>query len=254
MKKVVIFTEGLTESIFICHLLGTIYNNCFLSYEYIDLNGKNKLPGFLNKEAYIDFQIYDAGCDEGVLAKIKEREKKLFKKGVKLIIGIRDMYSGRYLKLSNNINSATIRKLIDEANFEISEMSDSSRIKFHFSIMEIEAWFLAMYKIFKKINSILSVEYIKEKLGFDLLNCDPEKEFFHPSENLDKILKLCNMNLKYNKSKRIIFKIVSKISLKMIEEVFERNICSTFKGFDKEIKNLIGITCINNASNKQFKN
>ena len=54
--------------------------------------------------------------------------------------------------------------------------------------MEIEAWFLADHSLFSKIDESLTPEYIKTKLGLDLINDDPEKECRHPAKDIDNIL------------------------------------------------------------------
>jgi hypothetical protein len=69
-------------------------------------------------------------------------------------------------------------------------MSNPIQIHFYFAIMEFEAWLLAMYENFEKINSLLTIEFIKNNLGYDLSMIDPQIEFFKPSNEIRKILKI----------------------------------------------------------------
>ena len=101
-----------------------------------------------------------------------------------MIIGLRDMYSEAYEKLSRGvINDDISNQFIQNHNSTIQKMTYQDRIKLYFAIMEIEAWFLAMYDIFQRIDSVLTIEYIEEKLGFDLRRIDPQGEFFKPFES-----------------------------------------------------------------------
>jgi 2-keto-3-deoxy-L-rhamnonate aldolase RhmA len=63
--------------------------------------------------------------------------------------------------------------------------------------MEIEAWFLAEWHHFAKIDSRLSTDFILQECGFDLQNVDVEKRP-HPTQDLQDIYQLIGSN--YDKS------------------------------------------------------
>ncbi len=142
--------------------------------------------------------MVDVGNDEKGVSVIKENaDNMLNKHGYKEIWGIRDFFPE---KIENKV------KMITAINRVIN---NSQRISVILVIMEIEAWFLADYNIFSKINKKLTPDYIKEKIGIDLINDDPEVKYNHPSVVINNILKLADQ--KYTKNKGQIHKIVNSI-------------------------------------------
>jgi len=124
-----------------------------------------------------------------VLPAIKKREQGLFSQCFHKIIGLRDMYSQAYREISPGvIDENLIQQFIDGANNNIAMMSHPEKIHFHFAIMELEAWWLCMYRIFAKIDHRLTVEFIAEQLGYDLSVIDAETTFFHPALKITEIL------------------------------------------------------------------
>jgi hypothetical protein len=103
----------------------------------------------------------------------------------------------------------------------------------HIAIMEIETWFLAIYHIFERMNSILSVKYIESKLGINLANIDPQTEFFRPSEEVNKIFKL--VGLQYKKKEHDIESICSKINKDDLCKAIKDGRCSKLKDFYEEL-------------------
>jgi len=188
-----------------------------------------------NENAETYFLIVNVGNDASVLSAIKEREKKLVQKGYEKIIALRDMYSQAYCKRSNTIDKQVTKGFIEHANISIREMSDPSKIKMHFAIMELEAWFLGMYDIFKKINSTLTVDYIKQELRFALNSIDPQNEFFKPTNDMERIYDLVRMQ--YHKKEHDIESLCSKMDTNDFSNAFENGRCTSFKAFYDEILN-----------------
>lgn len=237
MRKVVIFTEGQSEQIFIRHLLLQTMDCSKVSFRCLRLYAGREIPAkfdYLNPNAEINFLIVNVGQDEKVLSIIKEREANLIRKGFERIIGLRDMYSEEYSKRSpSEINNSITRLFIDGWNSTIQKMSNPSKIRMHIAIMELEAWFLGIYDIFKRINSILSVEYIENELGFNLADIDPQTEFFKPAEEVNRIFQL--VGLQYKKKEHDVESICSKINTDDLCNAFKNGICSRFKDFYEEL-------------------
>lgn len=238
MSKVAIFVEGQSEQIFICHLLLQTIDCSKVSFKCLRLYAGKTVPirrfDFPNPHAEMSFLIVNVGQDEKVLSEIKEREEDLIKQGFDRIIGLRDMYSEEYSKRSpNEINDSVTMSFINGWNSTIQKMSDSSKIRIHIAIMELEAWFLGIYDIFKRINSILSVEYIENELGFNLANIDPQTEFFKPAEEVSRIFQL--VGLQYKKKEHDVKSICSKINNDDINNAFKNGRCSKFKDFYEEL-------------------
>ena len=239
MSKVAIFVEGQSEQIFIRHLLLRTMDCSKVSFTCLRLYAGKTVPArfdYPNPHAEKSFLIVNVGQDEKVLSEIKEREEDLIKKGFDRIIGLRDMYSEKYLKRSpSGIDNSVTMAFTNSWNSTIQRMSNPSKIKIYIAIMELEAWFLAMYNIFSRINSRLSVDYIEKELGFNLANIDPQTEFFKPTEEVDRIFQL--VGPPYKKSEHDVESICSRIDINDFSNAFENGRCISFKNFYDEILN-----------------
>lgn len=244
MRKVAIFTEGQTELIFVREFLFRLVDLSKLSLECWELLAHRRLFPVHYKYSCpnpdIHFMIVNVGGDERVLSSIKDQERSLIEKsGYERIIGIRDMYSEAYRKLSPGmINENISNQFIQSHNSTIQKMTHHTRIKLYFAIMEIEAWFLAMYNIFQRIDSILTVGYIEEKLGFDLKTSDPQKEFYKPSNQVRYVLLLSGRQ--YDKKESDTENITSKMELADFDTATENNRCQCFDAFYQEVRGYIG--------------
>lgn len=106
MKKVVVFTEGQGELIFVRHVLIQLVGYEQLSFECFDLKSDRLLnvPYKRNPpNARIHYQIINVGTDERVLSAIVERYEKFVNMGFE-VVGLRDMYSAEYKKKTTQIN------------------------------------------------------------------------------------------------------------------------------------------------------
>lgn len=244
MRKVAIFAEGQTELIFARDFLLRLIDPSKLSLECWELlaHKLSRVPYLYScPNPEMHFMIINVHGDEGVLSSIWEREKSLIEKsGYEMIIGLRDMYSEAYKKLSRGvINDDISNQFIQSHNSTIQKMTYQDRIKLYFAIMEIEAWFLAMYNIFQRIDSALTVEYIEEKLGFDLRRIDPQEEFFKPSNQVRDVLLLSGRQ--YDKKESDIENITSKMILADFDNAVENNRCECFDTFYQELRAYNGI-------------
>jgi len=174
------------------------------------------------------------GNDERVLDVIEENEEALFNNGFSKIIGLRDMHSKAYRKKSKNvIDDEVTQQFIEAVTTVIASMNNPDKINFHFSIMELEAWWLSMYNLFAKINDQLTVSFIENHLGYNLSDIDPEKIFFHPSLEIDKIFQLVESS--YKKHFSDVESLTSKIDSSDISDATTNNRCSCFRKFCDEL-------------------
>lgn len=241
MKRIAIFTEGQTELIFVRYFLINVFDPSKISFECYELIAHNSSPvpyKFPNPNAETHFLIVNVNGDEGVLSSIKEREKNLIEEGkYEKIIGLRDMYCHEYLKRSLGVINDQISELIIQRhNQTISCLTYPNRVKLFFAIMEIEAWFLVMHRIFSKIDSLLTEENINKKLGIDLLTIDPQKQFFKPSEQVHQILQLCGRQ--YKKKQSEIECICSNIDSSDLDLARNQR-CLSFRDFREEIISIV---------------
>ena len=241
MKRIAIFVEGQAEQIFIRHLLPTILDWSKFSFTCVKLyaNQMQEVPHSYNvgqSHVEVHFLIVNAANDTKVLSAIKEREQHLFAKGYDEVFGLRDMYSNEFCKYSNSIQNDVINKFINGARHSISLMSCPDKIHFHFAIMELEAWFLGMYNLFRKINSVLDTHYIEENVGYNLSEIDPQTQFFKPTTELDRILRLAGLG--YQKHSHEVNSILSKMDKIDCESVMENGRCQSFNNFYLELQSI----------------
>ncbi|MFH0846987.1 MAG: hypothetical protein V1894_02870 [Chloroflexota bacterium] len=239
MKKIAIFTEGQTELIFVRTLLKMLKAYSKLSFECFKLNAGSlaKKPySFSCPDPQLHFMIIDVHNDETVLTAIRDREKGLIEKGFYEIVGLRDLYSEAYEKRSRGVISEPVsNELIKSHKTVIKQMNYPNKIKLYYSIMEIEAWFLAMYNLFQKINSKLTVAFINQHLKVDLQSIDPQKFFFRPSKEIVRIYSLCGFD--YDKSEHCIESLCSKIDRSDFLSATTNGRCSSLSSFYRQIEN-----------------
>jgi len=240
MTKTAIFVEGHTELIIVREFLLKWFENK-ISFNCFNLFNKNTLSqaeyNFTNPSATQFFLIVNVGNDVAVLSRLLEREANLFRQGYSRIIALRDMYSSAYRKLvkDHTIKQEVNERFIHLTNEEIMERASSpENIHFQYAIMEIETWLWGLTKVFQKIDSKLTNEYIEKQTGFNL-NCDPETLLFHPSKLLAEVL--YSVGKSYNKSKGDVSSFVSHIEKQDYATLLQNDKCQTFHSFVNAIEN-----------------
>ena len=115
--------------------------------------------------------------------------------------------------LINKLNSFKLhRNVIDE----ILKPMEQNKSKFEknivviLAVMETEAWFLADYNLFSKINPLLTSKYIKQELGKDLIKDDPEEDYDKPTKLIKDIYNL--VGKKYKKHEDDSYEITHRIN------------------------------------------
>ncbi len=242
-RTIAIFVEGQGELIFIRNILPHLIENMTYSLECKVLVGNtvNNVPYCINlPSADIHFRIINSQGDSRVLAAIKEREEPFFYEGFDKIIGLRDMYSQKYRQRSGStIDLQLNESYIDAANNTINEMSQPDNISIHFSIMELESWWLSMYQLFEKIDNRLTISRILDELGFDLQLINAENDFFHPAPVLTRVLNIAN--IEYSKRFNHVESITSRIDKADIISAIENGRCTSLKAFCNDLLDSAGV-------------
>ena len=239
MKKIAIFVEGQSELIFVREYLLKQFE-----YQGIDLECRNLFKDdniqsaeydFLNTKAEIHFQIINVGSDANVLQKILKREQLLWNAGYERIIGLRDMYSNDYISAMGQprkIKPELNQQFIKGFNKTLEQKAiRPQNIKFHFAIMELEAWFLGFPNLWERKG--ISNKIIEENLKFNLFETDPETIFLHPAETIKDILKI--INEPYRKQASEVESLVSYIEKKDFEDLQNSRKCNSFKEFTSNL-------------------
>lgn len=238
MIKTAIFVEGQSELIFTRELLLKYFEyqnvrlECFNLLNDQDLNPTEY--AFPNNSAEFYFQILNIGNDQKVISSILKREKYLFSEnqGFHKIIGLRDMYSKEYRETVKNasIDIALNQKFINTHQETIKVKSlYPDKIYFHFAIMELETWLIAISNIFERLHKDLNNELVKENIGIDLISINPENEIFHPASLIDKIFQIVGES--YDKKKGEINKFLALIDRNDFLELLESEKCDSFNRY-----------------------
>ncbi len=241
MPRIAVFTEGLTEQILVRESLRRLVDPSKLSFDSYQLLAHDlrsvpySYPNPPNPKAEFFFLIIDAHGDEGVLSAIKERERDLIEKGrYDAILGLRDMYSDAYDKLAKGAISPKVSARLTQTHAAvIQSMTYHKRIKLHYAIMETEAWILAMHRLFRKLDPVLTPDFVVRKLGFNLTTVDPQVAFYRPSIRLNEVLSLVGRGYKKNRSD--IESICSKIERSDLDDITSNGRCASFQAFRTDL-------------------
>ncbi len=240
-RKLAVFVEGQTELIFVREFLKKWYNydanvvgfDCYnlLANEFRDVAYEY---GSEDSENY--FFLVNVGNDGSVLSSIIGRLKFLQNNGFQSVVGLRDMYSTQYIKDAGKreIVDAVSKQHIESVKDVLQGLENGTFVDFHFAIMEVEAWFLGMFRFMGKIDECLTADYVRDKLGINLED-DPEKTFFHPAAELGKLYALAGKQ--YDKHQSDIMAIMSHLTNDDFIGLISSGNCQTFKSF---VESLLG--------------
>jgi len=239
MIKTAIFVEGQTELILVREMLLRLFeyqNICLECFKLLKGNTRPTEYPFGERSAVYYFQIISVGGDDAVLTSILKLEKYLWNSGFDRIIGLRDMFSKNYRKLSRErkIDLSLNQKFIEGSRKTIEEKAEQpDKIFFSFAIMEAEAWLLGIPIAFERMNEDLTIKNIAKSLNINLNEIDPETEFFHPSNQVKAIFDLTEN--KYKKRKGDVSALVNCMKKENYDMLHESEKCASFSTFYKHL-------------------
>ncbi len=203
MNKIAFFVEGKTERIFVEKLLSEYigFQNIELEVlKYLGSKGSNFITKRINPYCQYFILIFDVGGDGSVTSAIRERaESMINNSGYTCLIAFLDLFPRHRNEKTAVIDA--FYKIFDGYLFV-------NKIKFALAIMEIEAWFLADFNVFNRIDPSITPLLIKENLGYDLENDSPES-YEHPSRVLDHIYSL--FGRRYRKREEDLYFIIYRL-------------------------------------------
>ena len=206
MKKLAIFVEGKTEQIFVNKLLREIAGTINISIEIQSQEGR-KFVEVIMKDIETSATkffvlIYNSGSDIRVASDMKKQYKKLTESGYERIIGLRDIYP-----------RSIIQKSKLQSELENVLPKGSIPINIVIAVMEVEAWFLAEYNHFLKIDPGLTPEQIQAMFGFNPQTDDMEQRP-HPADDMKQIYNYVGKG--YNKSEKQLNRLASHLDYEFI--------------------------------------
>lgn len=238
MRKVCVFVEGQTEQVFVREFLLKWHQYQGVSVECYRILSKSTLPAeydIPNPDAHYHYQIVNVGNDGRVLSWLLERVPGLRDEGYEIVVGLRDMYCQKYREKSSEI-SADLNQIfrdIVQTEIEARLQKGASIVSFHFAVMEIEAWMLAMYPSLLKKFPSLTVENLSSVYDFD---ADIEQTIFHPADTLNEVFMLSGDT--YDKHKSDANSILSCIDKSDFELLYNSGRCQSFRLFVDSLLNI----------------
>jgi hypothetical protein len=187
MKKIAMFVEGQTEQIFATELVKRIFAQRKIAIESLQFSGKigsrkmtiiktaAAMRGNPESLAYY-FRIYDChggGESSTVKSDIIEQLASLNREGFAFIIGIRDVYPASDILLLRKMLGYGIPKIAIPINIVLA-------------VNEIESWFVAESRHYRKISPILTIALVNKMTGIDIER-DSTEVLRHPAETLNNI-------------------------------------------------------------------
>lgn len=238
-RKIAIFVEGQAEYIFVRDFLNVWYqyDTNVLGVECYGFRADkaNDLPypiGSRDSENY--YQIYNVGNDRSVLSKMLKEADNLRNAGFQLIVGLRDMFSDDYHKevKVRLIDESVNQRFVNGYRETIANSPYCGIMRFHFAVMEVEAWFMGMYQFLQNIDTSLSPELIMRNTGYDVTK-DPEKSFYHPAKVIDDIYNI--VGKQYGKHDSDVNKITASFCKEDYLNLMNSGKCQSFVNFVNDI-------------------
>lgn len=187
MKRLAVFVEGYTEVVFVQRLISEIAGANNVVIEHSKIRGGNKAARALSvvtaakpvtQEKYYVL-VVDCGGDALVRSRIQEEHPGLTAKGYSKIIGMRDVRP--------DFGYADVTRL--ETGLQKYIKTSLIPVEFVLTVMEIEAWFLAEFSHFTRIDPSITVDAIRVNLAFDPAKDDMALRAT-PTDDLDACYKI----------------------------------------------------------------
>jgi len=193
VKKLAIFVEGKTELIFIKKLLIEIAGRNNIEIQCKVLQGQGRCPEieqFNDSTSKYKILLYNSCTDNRVLSDMKDNYDNLISKNYSKILGLRDLYPNPFEKKDRIIR--LIQQNLDNESLD--------KITMIIAVMEVETWFIGELNHYSKIDTELTVDYIKNSL-IDLESIGNfEEDISHPADTLHQIYQLKGMAWKKTES------------------------------------------------------
>ena len=170
MRRLAVFVEGYSELLFINRLIEEIAGVKNVLIEHCIIRGGTKVPRYSNitlrsqdttaKKFYV--LIVDCGGDNLVKSRIIEEHTNLTNAGYIHIIGMRD--------IRPQFRRSDMARL--EQGLRSHIKTSLAPVTFVLGVMEFEAWLLAEWTHFSRVDPSLTVDKIHSALGIDIANDD----------------------------------------------------------------------------------
>lgn len=232
--KYAVYVEGLAELYFVADVLQKYsgYNPQKCGFLCINLNAdnfnemSNPKQGSHTSANY--YQIVNVNNDNLVISKLQKDIPRLIGKGYGVILGLKDVYGDVYRQMTNSqhiVDRTQIKKMHTAQTKAIGAQGCDCRL--HFSIMEYEAWMLALIENYVKGKG-KDLNVLSQQLGFNI-EADYEQIIYHPYPWVKKIFQMCGEN--YNKHGKEALSFLSTLTVDDYEKLRTSGRCTSFAKF-----------------------
>ena len=217
--------EGMTELVFVYYCIRAYFNADWTAFhmDFVSVSpyGKIDLPHpYGDENAEYHFLLYNCGSDDSVLPTMNDRLLSHIQQGFCRVIGLRDIYGSRYFDVykagHQEIEWRKVKMMMDDLESTVAELDTSGTMSIRFSIMEIEAWVLAMPDLLHEVFA----DFPYDRLA----SVDPEVSYVHPSKEL------CDL-IPYEKHFDSVAGFFSLISRAHMEALLQSGKCASFVRF-----------------------
>lgn len=235
MRKIAIFTEGLTEQLFVAEIIRFEATKQNYAIKNEKLYGGKSFPaitmevdGDVGDPENCDFYflLLDCASDNRVVSAIAERYDGLVEAGYSDIIAIRD--------LAPTFKREQLERFIDTARKQLPQ--DPIDPLLVVAVMETEAWFIAERTHFVRLNIALTDHAIFEATGINV--SEDASLIERPSKDLPRIYDIVGLN--YNKARDQILQTISVLDLDQYRDdaAFQRAL--SLKPLFEKINGILG--------------
>jgi len=225
MRKVAVYVEGMTELVFVYHCIQAYYQSDWTTFhlDYVSVSPSDRI-GLMNpygdEAADNQYLLYNCGSDDSVIPTMKDRFQAHFQQGYDRIIGLQDVFGARYFDAykagHQQIEWDKVNAMIHDLEATVSLLDASGTMQIRFSIMEIEAWILAMPDLLAECFPGCSLD--------ELLAVNPEVTFVHPFNKMSSLVP-------YVKNFSTVEGIFSRITKAHLGTLLQSGKCPSFARF-----------------------
>lgn len=225
MRKVAVYVEGMTELVFVYHTIFAHYQSDWTAFhlDFVNSSPSAKIGlqhPYGDENADNHFFIYNCGSDESVIPTMIERFPSHMQQGFSAVVGLRDINGSRYFDIykagHEKIEWPKVNAMMRDLESTVASADPSGSMAIRFSIMEIEAWLLAMPEFLTEVFPGFPYERVAA--------IDPELTYVHPFGEL-------NGMVPYEKHFDLVESVFSRITSDHLEALSQSGRCASFKRF-----------------------
>ena len=217
--------EGMTELVFVYHCIQAYYQGDWTAF-HLDFVSVNPCARIDMAHPYGDdsapdhYLLYNCGSDDSVIPAMRDHFRMHMQQDYSRIIGLQDIFGTRYFEVykagHQQIEWQKVQAMISDLEATVAKLDPTGAMVIRFSIMEIEAWLMAMPE--------LLAEAFPGFPQSQLAAVNPETTFVHPFKALSEMAP-------YTKSFSTVEGVFSRITRSRLDTLLRSGKCASFARF-----------------------